>query len=290
MTHIQNSFPRMEQYTKVFGTWEWYAETFQLSEDGTSTDGKGRMVRPQDCTALDEENEDSTVLDSCSAMPEEMCSTYLCYRQLVAFCTQLMHNHHELTLRKLVQNYVPGKALNLAVEDADKVQEAVQAIKEKYDVDFPTKAAPAHVVSHKMVHSVANGTSLEVTTMQKVENLEEYQVELAKYNDQATNHEEQAIKEYLDHRVVILVDNLMDGETRIGQSLMRYPLMREKKRKLYIYDVTLDGPVGWPAIKKRRLSVWAGSGPGLCLSRLKAGGVGLVKGSSPSQQWQFPEL
>jgi len=290
LTHIKNSFPRMEEYTKNFGTWAWYEETFKLAEDGTRTDRKGKMFRPQDCTALDEDIEDSTVLDSCSAMPQEMCSTYLCYRQLVAFCTQLMQNSHEVTLCKLVQNYVPGKALNLAVDDANPVREALQVVKEKYEVDFPTKPAPAHVVSHKMMHSVADGASLEVTTMQKVENIEEYKVELAKYNDRATNNEEQAIKEYLDARLVLLVDNLMDGETRIAQTLMRYPLMKEKKRKLFVYDVTLDGPVNWTAIKKRRLSVWAGAGPGLCQNRLKAGGVGLVKFSSPSHQWQFPKL
>lgn len=278
LTHVKSSFPMMEQYTKTVGTWGWHKEVYNLAEDGTNKDGK--PFRRQDCTALDEEDEDctalgkdSTVLDPFAMLPEEKCSTYQCYTQLVGFCTELMQNHHELTLCKLVPNFVPGKALNLAGEDAMKIKEILTEIKAKYDVDFPARAVSASVTSHKMTHSVSDGSSLEVTTHQKIENVDEYRAELAKYHEQATNHEQQAIKEYLDHRVVLIVDNLESGRTQIAQKLAKYPLIREKKRKLYIYDCALDGPLNWTAIKKRRLSVWAGAGPGLCEERLKAGRV-----------------
>ena len=27
LTHIKGSLPKMEPYTKIFGTWQWYADT-----------------------------------------------------------------------------------------------------------------------------------------------------------------------------------------------------------------------------------------------------------------------
>ena len=86
----------------------------------------------------------------------------------------------------------------------------------------------------------------------------------------ASQHEMAAIQAHIDHRIVLVVDPLGGANSRIADTLKQYPVTREKKRKLYVYDTTLDGPLNWTTIKKRRLSVWAGAGPGLCTERLQA--------------------
>jgi hypothetical protein len=52
--------------------------------------------------------------------------------------------------------------------------------------------------------------------------------------------------------------------------LTNIALLREGKRKLVIYDVSLDGKLEWDIIKKRRLNVFAGTGPALSPDRLQA--------------------
>lgn len=279
LTHIMKIFPRMDAYTKPFACWQWYLNTYGVQEDGTSKEGK--PVQVQDCTVLDGEEEaerDSTVPDA--TLPAGACSTYTCYSKLVGFCTQLMQNHHEMLLCKLLPSYVPGKTLNLATPDAEKIREILSEIQAKYDVDFLTQPEPI-AKKHKTTHTM-EGKLLEVTTAQSIDSLEEYKAELAKYNEAASQHEAQALQEFLDHRLVLLVDALEPEKTRISDKLSRLALMKEKKRKLFVYDATLDGPLNWTAIKKRGLSVWAGSGPGLCQDRLEArrGGLALQLRSS----------
>ena len=267
LTHIKSSFPKMEPHTKSFGTRQWYADTYNLKEDGTTTEGT--PFRTKASTGLDEDAEegDSTVTSPGLLSGMGGCSIYACYSLLTGFCTQLQRNEHEVLLCKLVQNCVPGKALNLATPDAEKIREIMGDITEKYKADFPPQvSAPAH----KAMHTVENGDNLEVTVAQRIENVEGYKAELARYNELASQHEMTAIQEHIDQRIVLVVDPLGATTSRIADTLKQYPLMREKKRKLYVYDTTLDGPLNWTAIKKRRLSVWAGAGPGLCAERLQA--------------------
>ena len=266
LTHIKSSLPKMEPYTKSFGTWQWHADTYNLNEDGTTKEGT--PFRAEASTGLGEDAEEVDSLTTPGLLSGMGgCSTYTCYAQLTTFCTQLMRNEHEVLLCKLVQNYIPGKALNLATSDAEKIREIMSDITEKYKADFPPQVGTP---AHKATHTVENGDNLEVTVAQRIENVEGYKAELARYNELASQHEMAAIQEHIDHRIVLVVDSLEATKTRIADTLKRYPLMREKKRKLYMYDTTLDGPLNWTTIKKRRLSVWAGAGPGLCTERLQA--------------------
>ena len=273
LTHIKNTFPKMADYTADFGTWDWYAKNYGCQQDGTK-DGKPFIVR--DCTVPDEDRDGgdgdaggSTALDTCGNIPAGGCSTFLCYSKLVGLCNQLMLNHHEVTLCKLSQSYVPGKSLNLGVQDAQSIKDAMTEIMTKYQLDFPPSVTSDSTTSAKTVHLKTDGDRLEVTTEEKIDTIEEYKAELARYNQAASAHETASLREFLDHRLVMIVDNL-DG-TAISSKLGRIGLLREKKRKLYVYDSTIDGPLDWTAIKKRGLSVWAGAGPGFCEQRLQAG-------------------
>ena len=45
-------------------------------------------------------------------------------------------------------------------------------------------------------------------------------------------------------------------------------MAQESKRKLFLYGSEVDGPICWNSIKRRRLNVFSGSGPGFSRERL----------------------
>ena len=71
-----------------------------------------------------------------------------------------------------------------------------------------------------------------MTLAQRIENVEKYKEELARYNELASQREMAAIQEHIDHRIVLMVDALEATNSRIADKLIRRPLMRENKRKL----------------------------------------------------------
>ena len=75
----------------------------------------------------------------------------------------------------------------------------------------------------------------------------------------------EAVEEYINNRIVLLVSDL-SADT--GLKLRRTTMARESKRKLFLYGAEVDGKVDWDSIKKRRLNVFSGSGPGFSRERL----------------------
>jgi hypothetical protein len=53
-----------------------------------------------------------------------------------------------------------------------------------------------------------------------------------------------------------------------GLKLRRTTMAQESKRKLFLYGSEVDGPICWNSIKRRRLNVFSGSGPGFSRERL----------------------
>lgn len=276
----------MQEYTKTFGTWQWYADVYHVNEDGTTTDGTPIVIRAStgpDDDGVDEEVPED-VEEKAAVLAAGGCSTYQCYSKLVSFCTLLMKNSHEVLMCKLSQNYVPGKTLDLSTAETAKLRETLEDIEAKCNLDFPPEPQPK--AGGKITHTVGDeGDKLEVTTVATIESVDEYKAQLALFNERAAAHEADSIKEFIDTRIVLMVDVLEPNKTRIAERLQRLPLLREKKRKLYVYDVNLDGPLNWTKIKKRGLSVWSGSGPGLCKQRLEARGrLGVARQQQQQQK------
>ena len=77
--------------------------------------------------------------------------------------------------------------------------------------------------------------------------------------------EQEAVEEYINNRVQLVVTDLC-ADT--GLKLRRTTMAQESKRKLFLYGSEVDGPIDWHSIKKRRLNVFGGSGPGFSRERL----------------------
>jgi hypothetical protein len=73
------------------------------------------------------------------------------------------------------------------------------------------------------------------------------------------------VEEYINNRVFLIVDDITPD---LGKKLCRTNMAKESKRKLFLYGSEVDGQVDWDAIKKRRLNVFGGSGPGFSRERL----------------------
>ena len=98
---------------------------------------------------------------------------------------------------------------------------------------------------------------LEVTTLQDIVSEPDYLEELAKFNEEATRHENRMIQEYMNSRVEwILWKDASD-------KLENLNLLRETSGPLCLfYESQNDGQLELDDVKKRRLNVFTGVGAG----------------------------
>ena len=148
---------------------------------------------------------------------------------------------------------VPGKNLDLTADTS--LHKTLMEAKEKYQCDFPPRPptdSPAHGrVQHQ---------DLEVVTEQVLESEDQAARRLSEWAEAATAHENKCAQEFVTSRITVVVDAM--STDAISKKLGKVPLCQESRRKLFIMDLSLDGGMDWIAIKKRRLNVFSGSGPG----------------------------
>ena len=101
-------------------------------------------------------------------------------------------------------------------------------------------------------------------------NDDEYKAQLAKYNADAQAHEVNAINEYINSRIVFVLEPQNGSAHAIGEKLLKIPPLKENRRKLFVHDSTLDGVLDWEKVKQRRLNVFAGSGLGIDKDRVES--------------------
>jgi hypothetical protein len=130
----------------------------------------------------------------------------------------------------------------------------------RYQLDFPPRPNPAP--ANRVVHH-----DLEVVTSKVVECEADYKSQLAQYNSNASAHEEAAISDYVNSRVVFVIEP-SNGD--VGSKLEKVPLLRENRRRLFLYDSTLDGVLDWQSVKRKRLNVFCGSGLGIDKDRIES--------------------
>ena len=110
---------------------------------------------------------------------------------------------------------------------------------------------------------------LEVVTNKVVESDDDYKAQLAKYNAAAQDHEANAINEYVNSRVVFVTEPPAGSSTTLADKLLKVPLLKENRRRVFVYDSTLDGVLDWEKVKSRRLNVFAATGLGIDKERFE---------------------
>ena len=256
--HLKMMFPLMKQYVDMYGSDTYYEVRFGIKSDFTLTDEKkneNQRKPPQDDGDLDADGQE----DSSDALVAASCSTYSCQRLLKGLCEKLARGFLEGQLCTIAANSTPGKALDLGDSQIAKMIADISAL---YAVDFPPTPI-ANTTGHKVVHE-----TLEVVTHRVVESEGEYRQQLAEFNERALQHENKAALDFVNSRVIVISDDMQPGTT-LANKLEKVPLLLERKRKLVIFDASVDAGVNWTDVKKRRRNIFSAPGPGLCVERLK---------------------
>jgi hypothetical protein len=256
--HLRKTFPKMSSYLAKYDTDSWFYEEFKVDKHGHRVDQQA-----VDATSSQDMEEDSEIREQTIVIP---ASSYSCHSPLISLVERLFRNTLEPTLCKLSMSSLPGKALDLTAPGIDAIKVTLDQVAEKYRSDFPVEVAqPA---GSRVMHDQQDKV-MEVVTEVSIEDNFEYNSRLAKYNAEAEEHEARAIRGYVEHRVFLFAAGL-HGDSTLASKIKKAPLLQDKKRKLFIYDSTLDGRCDVLSAKKRRLNVFSGSGPSLAASRLEA--------------------
>lgn len=260
--HIKLLFPKMDQYVSHYGTIDWFKKAYNVDPDGFRPEGV-----PADAADPDDEPDvDPASPEKPDASDKNDCSTFNCHSVLIGLLDKLSKNQLEVALCKMALSpaSVPGKSVDLAAEGAEGIKKAIETIQAKYAEDFPPDRPPSLAVGSKVTHQ-----DLEVVTSHVVENASDYRQQLAAFNERATAHEHRAVSEFISARIVFVVED-QNNPAALGDKLCKISLLKEKKRKVAVFDASTDGPLDWGLIKKRRLNVFAGTGSALKLDRLEA--------------------
>ena len=82
-----------------------------------------------------------------------------------------------------------------------------------------------------------------------IQNEEDYQARLAAWSQSCQKREDDAIAEYVDTRVAIIVCSLESSKNVIAK-LKRLDIMKEPGRKMFVLDLLTKDPVDWEKLKK----------------------------------------
>jgi hypothetical protein len=149
---------------------------------------------------------------------------------------------------------LPGKNLDLTADSG--LHRTLTDAKEKYLADFPPRPATESPAHGRVQHD-----DLEVVTEQVLESEDQAARRLSEWAEAATAHENKCALEFVTARITMVVDSMSCDS--VAKKLSKTPLVQESRKRLYIFDLSLDSGVDWTAIKRRRLNVFAGAGPGL---------------------------
>lgn len=193
-------------------------------------------------------------------------STYTCQPLLMSMLEKLAANVWENSLCKLAAAAVPGRTLDLSADGGQYVREGMTASAEAYKKDFPERlTGPTGVITHNSP-GPSPGASLDVISEVIIDGDDDYRQKLAAHNSEAEAHELREVRTFLETRIMYVTDEL--GSDQLAGKLKR--LGAEAKRKLYVYDASLDGDSLYSLSKKRKTNVHAGTGPSLAEARLQA--------------------
>ncbi len=258
--HLKFMFPKMLPYLQHYGSDKFYEINFDIKPDFTMTEESRKKLEVQRLAEGDADNVNGP--DDLLVAAESSCpSTYTCHGPLIGLCERLARGSLDWPLCCIAEKSTPGKALELAETAISKTIDEIAIL---YAADFPVK--PAANPQYKVEHL----DNLDVINTRVVESDNDYRVQLAVFNERALQHENKAASDFINSRIVVIADEMRPGTSTLVEQLAKLPLLGERGRKrLVTYNVTIDAPVDWNMIKKRRKNMFNAAGPGLCVARLQ---------------------
>ena len=83
-----------------------------------------------------------------------------------------------------------------------------------------------------------------------------YNTQLAKYEEAVAVFNDNTLERYVQSRVILIVDDQKDTD-KMMRKMNPIPLLKEKKRKLFLHSENVEPTPAWDRIKRRKMSVFA---------------------------------
>lgn len=243
--YCRQAFPNHQAAIESFGSWQWYAHKYGMTEHG----------RIQGCTSrLDEEGDAEEEMEQ---QEEEVApnTRFVSKTALVDLLTAVAGNKHEQAFVSLAKDQGNAATLDLSKDGMKTIQGKVQLIMQEYNRDFPpkpttTEATPVTIPDS--ADAVSSGFKVRLTA--SIENEQEYEARLAEWNAVCAKAESDAVKTYIAARVAF-VSAPYESDALLA-ALDRVPLLAESSRKLFKYDSLCMDPLNWKRLRQGKRSFW----------------------------------
>ena len=135
------------------------------------------------------------------------------------------------------------------------IQKLINEIWTLYKTEFPDQPQQATSLPSTDVDMTASAgvyTPAHVKVSSRIETQEEHQAKLATYQEQCRQAQEDATKEHINLRVVLVISDL--DPVRINKKFEKVAFMKEPGRKMFHYDSMCQDPMNWVKLRVAKRS------------------------------------
>ena len=129
------------------------------------------------------------------------------------------------------------------------IQAKITLIMQEYQRDFPPVSAEVYTSGPVTITSDSGG-SVSVKVSSVIESESEYEVKLAEHLSACHKAEADAVRQYINSRVVIVVSKCESSE--LAKHLKKVPLLNEPGKKLFKFDTLVHEPMNWDKLKAHK--------------------------------------
>ena len=246
--YTRQIFPKLDDILTCYGTWRWYHGMYGMDEHGriNNTD-------PSD-------SEDDTKKNEDEPGPQ---TRFESKRKLKLFMDQVAKGKHDTAFVSMARAKSSSMTLDLGCDGMAGIQKTINELYSLYKVEFPEQQAQAVSLPSAEIDVNAGAGSAGVYTpahvkaSSRIESQEEYQAKLAAYQESCRRAQEDATKEHINLRIVMVISDL--DPLKINKKLEKVSFMKEVGRKLFHYDSLCQDPLNWAKVRRLKRSFLTGA-------------------------------
>ena len=242
--HLRMCFPKFADVVDLYGSDAFYLKEYGIDEYGNFTADHKEV--PDDDNPEDSDDNVDT---------EAGITTYKSRRMLIDLCRALSKHKFERTLIGMAQNSraaAGGHTLDLTASAAVLLNKQIKDIQQNYDDEFRVAASPTEPQPQVLIHNNSLAVQVDAPPLDEGS----YKEKLAEWNLQVDGYVDAALDSFVQSHVALLVDDLSDTD-RLKRKAAGLPLLKEKKRKLFLHDDCVASQVNWDKIKRRKMSMFS---------------------------------
>ena len=162
---------------------------------------------------------------------------------------------YERTIRNMANDMQSeSKAvLDLSTAAANPINRVIAHIGTLYKSDFPPEITPesSKLLQHALTPGLGSSDSVSVRMQAEELSEADYANRLEVWNGLVAKHAEREYSSFINDRIAWVVDDLTDP-VRVGRKCEKVNILRENKRKLYLWNESISKPMPWDKMKKTK--------------------------------------